>query len=176
MLVLFLWKPPISGDCLHLWTPFRWVCAGFSCLGDLPKSRILLNVPPIFYFITPFLNFSGVQREREKKNLFKRNLRLKSQIPPFLQFSREKYTPALPEIQGTRIALIFGQAMLKYSGNWPQPPPPPKRIRSWWCTPMNLWIMTMREDRNLRIRIFLRPQFYGHAFIKQTQEITVAKS
>ena len=43
--------------------------------------------PPIFYFITPFLNFSGVQRERERERVkpppFKRNLRVKSQIPPF---------------------------------------------------------------------------------------------
>ena len=68
--------------------PFRRLFAGFSYLGDPPKSRTLLNVPPIFYFITPFLNFSGVQREIErerKKNhpLFNRNLRVKSQIPPF---------------------------------------------------------------------------------------------
>ena len=47
--------------------PFRGLFAGFSCLGDPPKSKTLLNLPPIFYFITPFLNFSGVQRERERK-------------------------------------------------------------------------------------------------------------
>ena len=66
--------------------PFRGLFAGFSSLKYPPKSRTLLNVPPIFYFITPFLNFSGVQREIErerKKKLFKRNLRVKSQIPPF---------------------------------------------------------------------------------------------
>ena len=51
-----------------------------------PKSKTLLNIPPIFYFITPFVNFSGVQRERERKTtpFFKRNLRVKSQIPPFV--------------------------------------------------------------------------------------------
>ena len=65
--------------------------------------------PPIFYFITPFLNFSGVQRERERKThpFFKRNLRVKSQIPPFFYNSRAglcrtKSTP-LPEILGTRM-------------------------------------------------------------------------
>ena len=47
--------------------PFRGLFAGFSCLGDPPKSKTLLNVPLIFYFITPFFNFAGVQRERERK-------------------------------------------------------------------------------------------------------------
>ena len=64
MLVPSLWKhPPISGLTKFLNPPF----AGFSCLGDPPKSRTLLIYPPIFHFITPFLNFSGVQRERERQ-------------------------------------------------------------------------------------------------------------
>ena len=67
--------------------PFRGLFAGFSCLKD-PKSRTLLNVPPIFYFITPFLNFSGVQREIErerKKNhpFLKEIYGWKVKYPPF---------------------------------------------------------------------------------------------
>ena len=86
--------PPISGLTTFLNPPF----AGFSCLGDPPKSKTLLNVPPIFYFITPFLNFSGVQRERERKTtpFFKEISGWKVKYPPFLQFSgrtlsHEKY-------------------------------------------------------------------------------------
>ena len=78
--------------------PFRGLFAGFSCLGDPPKSKTLLNVPPIFYFITPFLNFSGVQRERERKTtpFLKEISGWKVKYPPFLQFSgrtlsHEKY-------------------------------------------------------------------------------------
>ena len=107
--------PPISGLTKFLNPPFHGLFAGFSCLGDPPKSKTLLNVPPIFYFITPFLNFSGIQRERERERerekehhpLLKRNLRVKSQIPPFFYNSRAglcrtKSTP-LPEILGTRM-------------------------------------------------------------------------
>ena len=81
--------------------PFRGLFAGFSCLKDPPKSRTLLNVPPIFYFITPFLNFSGVQREiereRKKNHPFLKEISgWKVKYPPFLQFSgrtlsHEKY-------------------------------------------------------------------------------------
>ena len=78
--------------------PFRGLFAGFSCLGDPPRSKTLLNVPPIFYFITPFLNFSGVQRERERKTtpFLKEISGWKVKYPPFLQFSgrtlsHEKY-------------------------------------------------------------------------------------
>ena len=65
--------------------PFRGLFAGFSCLGDPPKSKTLLNVPPIFYFITPFLNFSGVQRERERKTtpFLKEISGWKVKYPPF---------------------------------------------------------------------------------------------
>ena len=78
--------------------PFRGLFAGFSCLGDPPKSKTLLNVPLIFYFITPFFNFAGVQRERERKTtpFLKEISGWKVKYPPFLQFSgqtlsHEKY-------------------------------------------------------------------------------------
>ena len=69
--------------------PFRGLFAGFSCLGDPPKSKTLLNLPPIFYFITPFLNFSGVQRERERKTtpFLKKSPGEKSNTPPFFFFT-----------------------------------------------------------------------------------------
>ena len=81
--------PPLSPDWQHFWTPFRGLFAGFSCLGDPPKSKTLLNVPPIFYFITPFLNFSGVQRERERKTtpFLKKSPGEKSNPPLFSFFS-----------------------------------------------------------------------------------------
>ena len=91
--------------------PFRGLFAGFSCLGDPPKSKTLLNLPPIFYFITPFLNFSGVQRERERKTtpFLKKSPGEKSNTPLFFFFynsraglCRTKSTP-LPEILGTRM-------------------------------------------------------------------------
>ena len=78
--------------------PFRGLFAGFSCLGDPLKSKTLLNVPLIFYFITPFFNFAGVQRERERKTtpFLKEISGWKVKYPPFLQFSgrtlsHEKY-------------------------------------------------------------------------------------
>ena len=99
MLVPSLWKhPPISGLTKFLNPPFAGSSQAFSCLGDPPKSKTLLNVPPIFYFITPFLNFSGVQRERERKTtpFLKEISGWKVKYPPFLQFSgrtlsHEKY-------------------------------------------------------------------------------------
>ena len=115
MLVPSLWKhPPISGltKILNFWSG---LFTGFSCLKDPPKSRTLLNVPPLFYFITPFLNFSGVQREIErerKKNhpFFKEISGWKVKYPPFFTIlggsraglCRTKSTP-LPEILGTRM-------------------------------------------------------------------------
>ena len=79
--------------------PFRGLFAGISCLGDPPKSKIHCSMySPIFYFITPFLNFSGVQRERERKTtpFLKKSPGWKIKYPPFLQLSgrtlsHEKY-------------------------------------------------------------------------------------
>ena len=90
--------------------PFRGLFAGFSCLGDPPKSKILLNVPPyILFYNNPLFKFLRHPKRKRKKNhpLFKRNLRVKSQIPPFFYNSRAglcrtKSTP-LPEILGTRM-------------------------------------------------------------------------
>ena len=106
MLVPSLWKhPPISGLTKFLNPPF----AGFSCLADPPKSKTLLNVPPpIFYFIIPFLNFSGVQRERERKTtpFLNKSPCEKSNTPLFYNsragLCHTKSTP-LPEILGTRM-------------------------------------------------------------------------
>ena len=69
--------------------PFRGLFAGFSCFGDPPKSKTLLNVLPYFYFITPFLNFSGVQRERERKTtpFWKKSPGEKSNTPLFFFFT-----------------------------------------------------------------------------------------
>ena len=102
MLVPSLWKhPPILRTDKYSEPPFRGLFAGFSCLKDPPKSRTLLNVPPVFYLITPFLNFSGVQREiereRKKNHPFLKEISgWKVKYPPFLQFSgqtlsHEKY-------------------------------------------------------------------------------------
>ena len=78
----------------------------------IPKT--LLNVPPIFYFITPFLNFSGVQRERERKTtpLLKEISGWKVKYPLFFFFFFftilgpdlvARKVPHLPEILGTRM-------------------------------------------------------------------------
>ena len=74
-----------------------------------PKSKTLLNVPPYILFYNPLFKFlRRPKRERKKTHpLFKRNLRVKSQIPPFFYNSRAglfrtKSTP-LPEILGTRM-------------------------------------------------------------------------
>ena len=84
MLVPSIWKhPPISGLKQFLNPPF----AGFS--QAFPASKTPLNpehcsmYPPIFYFITPFLNFSGVQREIERE--------------------RKKNHPFLKEISGWKV-------------------------------------------------------------------------
>ena len=89
---------PLSPDWQNFWTPLSRLFAGFSCLGDSPKSKTLLNIPPIFYFITPFFNFSGFQRVRERKTtpFLKEISGWKVKYPPFLQFSgrtlsHEKY-------------------------------------------------------------------------------------
>ena len=101
MLVPSLWKhPPISGTDNISEPPFRWFFAGFSCLGDPPKSKTLLNVPPIMFFYKkkkPFLNFSGIQRERERKTtpFFKEISwwKVKYPPPPFFQFSGRTLSP-----------------------------------------------------------------------------------
>ena len=88
--------------------PFRGLFAGFSCLGDPPKSKTLLNVPPIFYFITPFLiSQASKEREKEKPPPFKKKSPgEKSNTPLFYNsragLCRTKSTP-LPEILGTRM-------------------------------------------------------------------------
>ena len=51
--------------------PFRGLFAGFSCLGDPPKSKTLLNVPPIiFYFLfyNPLFKFLRRPKRERKKN------------------------------------------------------------------------------------------------------------
>ena len=100
---------PLSPDWQNFWTPLS---RAFPCLKDPPKSRTLLNVPPIFYFIIPFLNLSGVQREiereRERKTtpVLKKSPGEKSNTPLFYNsragLCRTKSTP-LPEILGTRM-------------------------------------------------------------------------
>ena len=83
---------PLSPDWQNFWTPFHGLFAGFSCLGDPPKSKTLLNVPPIFILYNPLFKFlrsrrASRERERKKHPFFKRNLRVKSQIPPFFFFT-----------------------------------------------------------------------------------------
>ena len=105
---------PLSPDWQHFWTPLSRAFRRLFLPWRPPKSRTLLNVPPIFYFITPFLNFSGVQRERERKPtpFFKEISRWKVKYPPFFFFYnsraglfRTKSTP-LPEILGTRMRFL----------------------------------------------------------------------
>ena len=94
--------------------PLRGLFAGISCLGDPPKSKIHCSMYSlVFYFITPFLNFSGVQRERERKTtpFLKKSPGEKSNIPLFYNsragLCRTKSTP-LPEILGTRMRSLRG--------------------------------------------------------------------
>ena len=100
MLVPSHWKhPPISGLTTFLNPPFAGFSQAFPALETPLNPKHCSMYPPIFYFITPFLNFSGVQsKEREKKNhpLFKEISGWKVKYPPFLQFSsrtlsHEKY-------------------------------------------------------------------------------------
>ena len=100
--ILCLFPPfestPLSPDWQHFWTPLSRAFRRLFLPWRPPKSKTLLNVTPIFYFITPFLNFSGVQRERERKPtpFLKEISRWKFKYPPVLQFSgrtlsHEKY-------------------------------------------------------------------------------------
>ena len=102
--------PPISGLTTFLNPPFAGFSQAFPALETPPKSKTLLNVPPyILFYNNPLFKFLRHPKRERKKNhpLFKRNLRVKSQIPPFFYNSRAglcrtKSTP-LPEILGTRM-------------------------------------------------------------------------
>ena len=48
--------------------PFRGLFAGFSCLGDRPKSKTLLNVPPYILFYNPLFKFLRCPKRERKKN------------------------------------------------------------------------------------------------------------
>ena len=76
---------PLSPDWHNFWTPLSRAFRRLFLPWRPPKSKTLLNVPPIFYFITPFLNFSGVQRERERKTtpFLKEISGWKVKYPPF---------------------------------------------------------------------------------------------
>ena len=109
MLVPSLWKHPLSPDWLHFWTPLSRAFRRLFLPWRPPKSKTLLNVPPYILFYNPLFKFlRRPKRERKKTHpLFKRNLRVKSQIPPFFFNSRAglcrtKSTP-LPEMFGTRM-------------------------------------------------------------------------
>ena len=67
-------EPPLSRAFRRLFLP--WIP---------PKSKTLFNVPPYILFYNPLFKFlRHPKRERKKTHpLFKRNLRVKSQIPPF---------------------------------------------------------------------------------------------
>ena len=101
---------PLSPDWQYFWTPLSRAFRRLFLPWRPPKSRTLLNVPPIFHFIIPLLNFSGVHRERERKTtpFLKEISGWKVKYPPFLQYysraglCRTKSTP-LPEILGTRM-------------------------------------------------------------------------
>ena len=93
MLVPSLWKhPPISGLTTFLNPPFAGFSQAFPALETPLNPKHCSMYPPIFYFITPFLNFSGVQRERERKTtpFLKKSPGEKSNNPPFLQYSRAR--------------------------------------------------------------------------------------
>ena len=74
--------------------PFRGLFAGFSCLGDLPKSWKMLNVPPKFGIIS---QETKEMREKKKKHpFFKEMSGWKVNTPLFLHISgrtlsHEKY-------------------------------------------------------------------------------------
>ena len=86
---------PLSPDWQNFWTPLS---RAFPALETPLNPKHCSMYPPIFYFITPFLNFSGVQSERERKTtpFLKKSPGEKSNTPLFLQFSgrtlsHEKY-------------------------------------------------------------------------------------
>ena len=111
MLVPSLWKhppPPISGLTKFLNPPFAGFSQAFPALETPLNPKHCSIYPPIFYFITPFLNCSGVQRERERKTtpFLKEISGWWSNTPLFYNsragLCRTKSTP-LPEILGTRM-------------------------------------------------------------------------
>ena len=59
--------PPISGLTKFLNPPFAGFSQAFPALETPLNPKHCSMYCSIFYFITPFLNFSGVQRERERK-------------------------------------------------------------------------------------------------------------
>ena len=85
--------------------PFRGLFAGFSCLGDPPKSGKMLNVPPKYGIIS---QESKEMREKKKNTPFlKKSPGEKSNTPLFFYNSRAglcrtKSTP-LPDILATRM-------------------------------------------------------------------------
>ena len=106
--------------------PFLGLFAGFSCLGDPPKSRTLLNVPPYISFYNPRLKFlRRPKRERKTTPFLKKSPGEKSNTPLFYNsragLCRTKSTP-LPEILGTRMRSLRprsgggGAGMLPWSG------------------------------------------------------------
>ena len=100
--------PPISGLTKFLNPPFAGFSQAIPALETPLNSKHCSMYPPIFYFITPFLNFSGVQRERGIKTtpFLKKSPGEKSNTPLFYNsragLCRTKSTP-LPEILGTRM-------------------------------------------------------------------------
>ena len=76
---------PLSPDWQNFWTPLSWA---FSCLGDPPKSKTLLNVPLIFLFYNPLFKFLWHPKRERKKNhpLFKEISGWKVKYLPFLFF------------------------------------------------------------------------------------------
>ena len=102
MLVPSLWKhPPISGLTTCLNPPFAGFSQAFPALETPPKSKTLLNVPPIifnFLFYNPLFKFlRRPKRERKKNHPFLKEISgWNVKYPPFLQFSgrtlsHEKY-------------------------------------------------------------------------------------
>ena len=93
MLVPSLWKhPPISGLTTFLNPPFAGFSQAFPALETPPpyiQNTAQCTPYNFFFFITPYLNFSGVQRERERKTtpfLIKKSPGEKSNTPPFFFF------------------------------------------------------------------------------------------
>ena len=102
---------PLSPDWQNSEPPFRGLFAGFSCLGDPPKSKTLLNITPYILFYNPLFKFLRRPKRERKKNhpLFLKEISgWKVKYPPFFFYNsraglcRTKSTP-LPEILGTHM-------------------------------------------------------------------------
>ena len=129
---------PLSPDWQHFWTPPFAAFRRLFLPWRPPYIQNTAQCTPyivLIYFITPFLNFSGVQRERERKttSFFKEISGWKVKYPPFffLQFSGrtlslEKY-PFTGDFGNTHAVPPTPEWGGGGGGSGSQ------RLKNWWC-------------------------------------------